>query len=60
MHKDFLSFFSEEGLKAQLGRKADIKMIADIAALKANRDDVEETKGLIEKLNERVKHLAVL
>ena len=43
-----------------MAKKAEKKIVDEINAAKPNNEDVEEAKVLIDKLNERVKHVSVL
>ena len=35
-------------------------MLEDINIIKANKKDIDKTRGLINNLNERVKHISML
>ena len=58
--QSYSKFFDSDEIALSLERKADMYMIASLNDKKANNEDVKQTNHLIEKLNERVKHIAVV
>ena len=54
----FKKFFFEENLLSVLENKAGAEDVNKLQYSKASRGELEETKKLIQNLNERVKHLA--
>lgn len=51
-------FFGQNELSDRLLNKADIRTITDLDIMKANRKELASTEGLIQNLNDRVKHLS--
>jgi hypothetical protein len=58
--KQFSQFFNTEELLTTLNRKADIELIERLQATKAPKTDLQETNGLIDACNLRIKHLSIL
>ena len=55
---EFSKFFGQDELSLQLSTKADMQAIDLINRNKAGKDELANTEGLLENLNDRVKHLA--
>lgn len=60
VRKDFDKFFDIPLLSRQFDLKADIEMLKEIEKRKVNHKEHNQTKMLINKLHDRVKHLAVI
>ena len=58
--KAFNKYFTQDNLQMSLERKADLYMLAEMNAKKANKEEVSQTQSLIENLNQRVKHLSIV
>ena len=58
--KSYERFFDNDDIQLSLDRKADLYMIASLNDRKANNEDVTNSNHLIEKLNDRVKHVSVV
>lgn len=57
---EFKKFFSQDELSIQIERKADKTQLSKVEKAKANKEQIVETVALVESLNERVKHMAIL
>ena len=53
-------FFNQETLNAVLGSEVDVKDLKDLSETKVDKEELCQTKTLINNLNERVKHLSNL
>ena len=58
--RQFHKFFSQDELSLTLDRKASLQRVNQLDSVKANKEDVQFTKKLIESLNERVKYLSIV
>ena len=56
----FSRFFDSDDLNLALERKADIGMVAKVDDLKASKQELQQSKAMVESLNDRVKHLSIL
>ena len=57
---DFSKFFSEGEISNLIENKADVRMLEEITSVKASKEELASTEGMIQNLNERVKHLSGL
>ena len=60
VYKGFEKFFDGNDLKLMIDRKADIGLISQLADEKATKNELCESKVLIENVNERLKHVSVI
>ena len=58
--KAYERFFDNDDIQISLDRKADKYMLLQLNDKKASNEDVQHTHFLLEKLNDRVKHVSVV
>ena len=60
VRSEFKKFFGQDELTFVIDNKADVKMVDMLNTKKADKYDLQQTEGLIENLNYRVKHISNL
>jgi hypothetical protein len=60
VERQFSKFFDIEELESHFDRKADMELIQEINNSKATNNELKIVQGHIEKLNERIRQVAIL
>ena len=60
VYREFRKFFNDDALNVKLKQKADKNMLDKINDLKASKYELQHVHGLVENLNERVKHVSII